>query len=373
MIRPGINFQFFGGDKMKRSTIWMAIMALTLLATIPGHVHAQLGKVCLATTGVLKDHGFNQLAWAGMLDARKAGLVSEIVYREPDPVVNTSAQQNLKAFIKEGNCDLIIAGGFELGNATIKAAKSYPSQKIAVVDFDPSSAGGNLPNLMGLAFQSDQAAFLAGYVGAAVSKTGVLGTFGGKSVTPVVQFMDGFDMGMRYFNKRHSKHISLKGWSPRKPGGLFTGSFESIPAGYRMASRLYQQGADIVFPVAGMSSYGAAYFAMVSPKRSDLVIGVDVDFHEVLKDTPGAKDVLLTSVLKKVDVAVKETISLTRRGKFNGGLYVGTLENGGVGIAPFYELAERVRDVNPRMSMELKQITQGIIDGSISTRRQNPL
>ncbi len=345
--------------------VLIGIVGLFLFAGIPGKVHAGIGKVCLVTTGPLQDHAFNQLSWEGMLSAQEDGLVREIVSREPDS--NISAEQNLTDFVQEGNCDLIVISGFDLGNATVGAARSHPDQKMAIVDFDTSSAG-NLPNLVGIIFQSDEAAFLAGYVAAAVSRSGVVGTFGGQEMPPVILFMEGFDLGIQYFNNRHSKHINLKGWSTEKQTGLFTGSFQSIPAGYRMASRLYRKGADVVFPVAGLSSYGAVYSAVTSSKGSRLVIGVDVDFYQVLSNTPGASDVLLTSVLKKVDAAVKDTIAQVDRGEFKGGLYVGTLENGGVGIAPFYGLAERVQESNPNIETELEEITQAIIHGCLPTR-----
>jgi basic membrane protein A and related proteins len=346
----------------------MGVIGFFLFAGIPGLVHAGIGKVCLVTTGNLQDHGFNQLAWEGMLSAKGDGLVREIVYREPDTKQNIGAEQNLTDFVQQGNCDLIVISGFELGNATVEAARSHPDQKMAIVDFDTSSAG-DLPNLLGIVFQSDEAAFLAGYVAASVSGSGVIGTFGGQKMPPVVLFMEGLELGIQYFNKRHSQHINLKGWSTEKQMGLFTRDFQSIPAGYRMASRLYRGGADVVFPVAGLSSYGAVYSAVTSSKRFRLVIGVDVDFYQVLINTPGAKDVLLTSVLKRVDVAVKGAIARADRGEFKGGLYVGTLENGGVGIAPFYGLAERVEGSNPNIETELEEITQAIINGCLPTRR----
>lgn len=353
---------------MMRRAVWMALMGMLLLAAVPMPAYARLGKVGLVTTGSLRDHGFNYLAWEGMQSAKKDGLVGEIAYREPDPDRHITAEQNLKEFLADADCSLLIVSGYELGKATVEAARSRPNQKIAIVDFDPSSAG-DLPNLMGLTYQSDEPSFLAGYVAAAVSTSGAIGTFGGLKMPPVIQFMEGFEMGMLHYNRRHSKHIRLKGWSTRKQTGLFTGSFENIPAGYGMASRLYDRGADIVFPVAGMSSYGAVYRAVTSPKLTDLVIGVDVDFNKVLRNTPGARSALLTSVLKKVDVAVKNAIAMTDRGEFKGGLYLGTLENGGVGIAPFHGLSGWVQKFNPNIETEIREITRAIVEGCLPTRR----
>ena len=126
--------------------------------------------------------------------------------------------------------------------------------------------------------------------------------------------------------------------------------------GRSFAESFVQEGADIIMPVAGPVGLGSAAYCQESGACK--IIGVDVDWTV---SAPEYKDIILTSVLKNINVAVYDAIQAEVDGTFAGGVYVGTVENGGVGIS---DVAGASDDLNA----QLDAVTQGIIDGSIATR-----
>ncbi len=308
-------------------------------------------KVCQVTdTGGIDDKSFNATAWKGVEDAMKE-LGVEGKYLESQQ--QTDYEKNINAFIEDG-CDLIVTVGFLLGDATAAAAKANPDQKFAIVDFayDPV-----LPNVLGLVFATDQAAFLAGYAAAGATKTGKVGTFGGIQIPPVTVFMDGFALGVKYYNEKHGTNVEVLGWDVASQTGLFTGNFESTDDGRQLGQTLMDEGADIIMPVAGPVGLGTA--AAVQERGNAWIIGVDTDWTVSASQFT---DVIFTSVLKKMDNAVFEAAKEVLEGTFKGGLYVGTLENDGVGIPEF--LPGRISD---DLKAELEQVKADIIAGKIKT------
>ncbi len=314
-------------------------------------------KACQVTdVGGIDDRSFNATAWKGMELAKKK-LKVQVKYLESQQ--QTDYATNIQEFINEG-CDIIITVGFLLGDATKEFAQKYPDQKFAIVDFayDPP-----LPNVLGLTFSTDEAAFLAGYLAAGMTKTGKVATFGGIKIPPVTIFMVGFEHGVKYYNEKHGTNVEVLGWKTdlNMEGfgdGVFVGNFESTDDGRRVAESFMDEGADIILPVAGPVGLGTA--AAVK-ERGAMMIGVDTDWYV---SAPEYKDVYLTSVLKNMDVAVFEAIKLVVEGKFKGGVYVGTLANNGVGIAPFHDFEDKVP---ADLKAELEEVRQGIIDGTVDT------
>jgi len=236
-----------------------------------------------------------------------------------------------------------------LGEDTAKFAKENPDAKFAIVDYayDPP-----IPNVLGLTFATDQAAFLAGYLAAGMTKTGKVGTFGGIEIPPVTIFMVGFANGVAHYNKVHGTNVEVLGTK------FYVGNFESTDDGRRAGESLMDEGADIIMPVAGPVGLGTA--AAVK-ERGKMLIGVDTD---MVISAPEYKDVILTSVLKNMDVAVFEAIKAVKEGTFKGGTYVGTLANNGVGLAPFHEFEDKVPQ---SLKDELEQLKKDIIEGKVST------
>jgi basic membrane protein A len=310
-------------------------------------------KVCEVTdVGGIDDKSFNATAWKGVELAQEE-LGVEGKYLESQQ--QTDYERNINAFLEEG-CDLIVTVGFLLGDATQAAAEANPDQKFAIVDFayDPE-----LPNVLGLVFATDQAAFLGGYVAAATTQTGKVGTFGGIQIPTVTVFMDGFTLGVRYYNEQKGTNVEVLGWDPETQTGLFTGNFESTDDGRVMGESLMDEGADIILPVAGPVGLGTA--AAVQERGNAYIVGVDTDFTV---SVPEYTDIILTSILKNMDVAVLDAVKQVQEGTFEGGTFVGTLENDGVGLAPFHELDALVSD---ETKAEVEQIREEIIAGELKT------
>src|SRR3990172_6856076 len=139
-------------------------------------------KACQVTdTGGIDDKSFNATAWKGVEDAVDTlGIEGKFLESQQQ----TDYEANINAFIEEG-CDIIVTVGFLLGDATAAAANANPDVSFSIVDFayDPV-----IPNVQGQVFNTDEAAFLAGYAAAATTQTGKVGTFGGIQIPPVTVF-----------------------------------------------------------------------------------------------------------------------------------------------------------------------------------------
>ena len=129
-------------------------------------------------------------------------------------------------------------------------------------------------------FDTAQASYLAGYLAAGVSKTGVVATFGGGNQPPVTLFMDGFVDGVAKYNEVHGTAVRVLGWDKAKQDGAFTGDFEDINKGKALSEGFIDQGADVILPVAGQVGEGAASAALERGGVS--VIWVDSDGYETL-------------------------------------------------------------------------------------------
>lgn len=310
-------------------------------------------KVCQVTdAGGIDDRSFNATAWLGVQQAEEElGVNGQYLESQEQ----TDYERNINAFLEE-ECDLIVTVGFLLGDATKAAAEANPDFNFTIVDFayDPE-----IPNVLGLVFATDQAAFLAGYVAAATTQTGKIGTFGGIQIPTVTVFMDGLALGVDYYNAQKGTNVEVLGWDPAAQTGLFTGNFESTDDGRSMGESLMDEGADIIMPVAGPVGLGTA--AAAQERGGVYIVGVDTDWTV---SSPEFTDITLTSVVKNMDVAVFAATQQVIDGTFSGGLYVGTLENDGVGIAPYHELESMV---SSDVQAELDDIRAAIIAGDIQT------
>ncbi|MFH1794932.1 MAG: BMP family ABC transporter substrate-binding protein [Pseudomonadota bacterium] len=330
-------------------------LAATLLATSTltgfGAAAADFTACEVTDTGGIDDNSFNQTAWKGVQDAQaKLGIKGRYLESQAE----TDYTANINSLL--GQCDLIITVGFLLGDATKAAAEANPNQKFSIVDYayDPV-----LPNVAGQVYSTDQAAFLAGYLAAGMTKSGSLGVFGGINIPPVTIFMDGFHQGAEYYNKQKGTKVKVLGWDPAKREGLFTNNFDSLDDGRAFAQNLYDEGADIVLPVAGPVGLGSAALANELGVDKLKIIGVDADLY--LTD-PERKHVYLTSITKRMDATVMEVIDSAMKGTFKGGVVVGSLANGGVDLAPLHDMETMVPD---ELKKELATIRQQIIDGTI--------
>jgi basic membrane protein A len=310
---------------------------------------------CMVTdTGGIDDRSFNASAWQGALNAKKdygvkAKYLSSTSQNDYDP--------NITAFESQ-NCGIIVTVGFLMGDITQTKAAASPNQKFAIVDYNYTPA---LSNVLGLIYDTDQDAFMGGYLAAGMSKTGAVGTFGGQQFSTVTIYMDGFAAGVYYYNKQKNAHVKVLGWNPAKQTGTFVGDFTSQDKGQNITNALIQQGADVIFPVAGNVGLGAAAAVQATNGKATME-WVDTDG---CVSAPQYCSLFLTSVQKGIAVSVEAAIKAAAAGSFQGGNYEGTLANGGVALAPYHQFDSKIPS---SLKSELDTIKQGIISGTISVK-----
>ena len=306
-------------------------------------------KACMVSdSGGFDDKSFNQTSHDGLLNAAENMGVQtgEVESNAPSEFVD-----NIQAMVEQ-DCDSITTVGFLLGDATLAAAKKNKDIDFSIVDFAYPKAPANLK---GLTFNTAEPSYLAGYLAAAKSKTGVVGTFGGLPIPTVTIFMTGFVQGVEKYNEDNGADVKVIGWDPDTEKGSFTNDFESKTKGQSTAEEMITQGADVIMPVAGPAGLGGLQAAQ------------DNDVWGIWVDTDGCKsaaeycDSLLTSVMKGMDVAVETAIKDSASGKFSNEVYEGTLENGGVALAPYGPQA----DVDSELDAKIQDLKQQIIDGEI--------
>jgi basic membrane protein A len=307
-------------------------------------------QACMVTdTGGIDDRSFNASAWAGMQAANKAGKAK---VRFVQSKSESDYAPNISQLVSQ-KCNLVVTVGGLMGQATTDASKKTPAQHFAIVD-----SNGNGTNVQGLQFNTAQAGFLAGYLAAGYSKTGKVATYGGLKIPPVTIYMDGFWEGVQYYNSKKGKSVQVLGWSEKAQNGSFAGSFTDQSQGQQLANNFIQQGADVIFPVAGGTGLGSAGAAQASGGKA-VIIWVDSDG---VVSAPQYASVFLSTAFKNVNNAVQKAVTDSSGGTFATSDYIGTLANGGVGLSPFHDFASKV---DPGLQSELTQIKQDIISGTI--------
>ncbi|MEQ8840881.1 MAG: BMP family ABC transporter substrate-binding protein [Acidimicrobiales bacterium] len=333
-------------------------------------------KACLVTDlAGIDDKSFNATAWKGVTDAIENGDAlpegpDGSFYLESD--TEADWQPNIDQMVSQG-CEHIVTVGFALDGVTQANAPSNPDIDWTIVDVDfvEFDEEGNFvgdiayDNVRELTYQTDEAAFLAGYVAASVTQSGVVGTFGGANFPTVSIFMDGFYWGVEHYNETKGTDVQVLGWDPANPDtGLFTGDFVDLDIARNTAQSLLDEGADVIMPVGGQINLGAAA-AMedlgmgASGDTFGALIGVDTD---AFFSAPEQADLWLTSVEKAMDLTVAESIAASAAGEFESGVVRGFLSNGGVGISPYHEFEDIVTD---ETKAEVEQLEQDIIDGTL--------
>ena len=320
------------------------------VAVAPTEPPAKKFKVGMVSdVGGIDDRSFNENTWKGVQDAiEKLGIEGKFLESQ----AQADYENNITEFAEQGY-DLIITVGFLLGDATGKMAAQYPDTKFAIVDFayDPP-----IPNVQGIIFNVDEASFPVGYVAAAMADQAdpddpKVGYVGGMQIPPVEQFIVAYEAGVKYYNEKYGKNVEFI--------GVYVGDFEAPDQGKVQGNSLIDEGVDVIMGCGGKTGNGGLTAAK---ERGKLGIGVDVDQYYTL---PNEKDILITSTMKRLDNAVFGVIKNAVEGNFGGGgVYIGTLENGGVGLAPFHDLEDQVPD---NIKADLEQIQADIIAGKIDT------
>ena len=238
----------------------------------------------------------------------------------------------------------------------------------AIVDSTAQDADGNpieLDNVKPIEFNTAEAAFLAGYLAAGMSETGKVATYGGMDIPTVTIFMDGYADGVAHYNEKNGTDVEVLGWNKDSQSGSIIGSFEDQSKGKAVSDEFYNAGADIVMPVAG--PVGAGTLASAKEGEGRMVIWVDADGYETNSSDADAQGVILTSVMKLMGEAVQDVAEEGSQDAFDNAPYVGTLENGGVGLAPFHDFEDKVSD---DLKSELDTLKQEIIDGTVTVESE---
>lgn len=309
-------------------------------------------EACMVTdSGGIDDRSFNATAWKGLQDAeQQLGIKASFV----ESTAETDFVPNIDSQVAK-DCGIIVTVGFLLGEATADAANANPDEKFAIVDFAFEEP---IDNVKPLVFNTAEAAFLAGYVAAGYTKTGTVATFGGIKIPTVTIFMDGFVDGVAYYNEQAGTDVQVLGWDKEAQDGSFTGDFVDQNKGRQLTENFIQQGADIILPVAGPVGLGAAAAAQETGGEVNL-IWVDTDGFESAQQY---QSLFITSVVKRIDNAVLAATQEAVEGNFTNEPYVGTLENEGVGLAPFHDFED---DIPQEVKDGVAQLQQDIISGAV--------
>jgi basic membrane protein A len=307
-------------------------------------------KACMVSDeGGFDDKSFNQTSHDGL---ESAAETLGIKTAEVQSNARSEYKDNIDALVKQ-RCDSIVTVGYLLGDATLAAAKKNPEVDFSIVDFAYEKPP---KNLKGLVFNTVEPSFLAGYLAAGVSETGIVGTFGGAKIPTVTTFMDGFQTGVERYNEDNGEEVQVIGWNKEEQEGTFTNDFTVKPKAQSVAEDMITQGADIILPVAGPAGLGAL---QAVKEQGIKAIWVDTDGCVSASEYC---DVFLTSVLKGMDVAVEESIRASFDGSFTNELYTGTLANEGVGLAPYHKQQQAVP---AELADKIEELKQQIIDGSL--------
>jgi basic membrane protein A len=303
-------------------------------------------KVGLVTdSGGVNDQAFNQLAWEGIQQA--AGeLAFQAKFSESGQI--SDYEKNIDALATEGY-NVIVTVGSLMGDATALKARQYPNIRFAIIDH--AYADGGLTNVTSLMFAAEQASFLAGVLAGGMSRSGFVCSI--TSIQPpasessILSFFQGAVWQAGTDLQIMNNYINIQTTNDNMPNVI------DPTDGKETAQRLMDSGCDVVFGAA-------ADGALLAARENNLMaIGFDVDQHNTY---PEAKDALLSSAQKNVDVAVYNYLKTVADGSVRAGISTGTLQNGGVGLAPFHAWDSRIpADLKAR----IQQASDRIKDGSI--------
>lgn len=315
-------------------------------------------KACMVSdSGGFDDRSFNESGYAGMERAQSELGVS---IDTAESTSDTDYIPNINNMV-QGGCDLVIGVGYLMADAMVEAAEANPDIMFALIDDSFESSAGNAKALL---FNTAEASFLAGYLAAGMTNTGVVGTYVGMNLPSTAIFSDGYVDGVAEYNEAHGTSVQVLGWDKEAQDGMISGDFEDQTAGRNLTQNLMEQDADVIMPVAGPVGLGTLAAAQEADNGT-MVIWVDSDGYE---STPEYGNVLLTSVMKAIENAVYDTIESVVNGTFTAEAYVGTLENGGVGLAPYHEFEDLVP---ADLQAEIEELTQQIINGEITIESVN--
>ena len=306
-------------------------------------------KAAMVTdVGGLGDKSFNDLAFAGLQQA-ESELGAEIQVQESKEI--TDYETNI-TLLGDAGFDMIFAVGFLMTDTVSLMSTAYPDVMFGGIDEGFATVPDNVVSLL---FKEHEGSYLAGVVAGLATKDtfderlnadNVIGFVGGMDVPLIRKFQAGFEAGAKSVNP----DVEVV--------ALYTGSFSDVAKGKELGLSLIDQGADVIYAAAGACGEGTV---RACQEKGALFIGVDSDQYNTIS---GSGDVMLTSMMKRVDVAVFETIKSAVDGTFAGGTVVEYgLEVGGVGLAPWHDFEDKVPQA---IKDAVDKATEDIISGAVT-------
>jgi len=301
--------------------------------------------------GGLNDKSFNQSANAGVVKAKgEYGFT----YNAIESKKKEDYTPNLEALIENGS-NLTFAIGFQMADAITEVAKNHTDKNFAIIDSVVS-----LPNVVSINFKEQEGSFLMGVIAGKMTKTNKIGFIGGKDMELINKFEAGFAAGVKSVNPEAAKGlISTNG---KNPGTTvkYADSFDDSAKGYELAKSLYQDGCDVVYHAAGGVGIGLFKAAKELKDSGKPVWAIGVDMDQSLT-VPQYADVILSSMIKRVDTATYNESKAEVNNKFKGGTSISLgLKEKGVGIADTSN-----KNVPKAVLDEVKKYENKIIAGEI--------
>ena len=283
------------------------------------------------------DKSFNEAAFNG---AERFTSETGIAYREFEITSSAQREQALRNMARRG-ATVVVAMGFAQATAVEKVAKEFPDVKFTIID-----AVVDLPNVQSVVFKEHEGSFLVGMAAAMASKTGKVGFVGGMDIPLIRNFAAGYVEGAKFVNPDITVYQNMTGTTPA--------AWNNPGKGNELARSQFDRGADVVYAAAGGTGIGVYQAAKDSGK---LAIGVDSNQNYL---HPGT---MLTSMIKRVDVAVFNAFATAKDGTWKGGTQVLGLAEDGVG----YSVDEHNRSlITADMEKRLEAARADIISGKIT-------
>lgn len=324
----------------------MALICLLLCACSSSHDHSSdLVNVGMITdSGTIDDQSFNQGVWEGILKYQTDKGTIAASYLNPAGEQKSDYLTAITTLHESGH-EIIVAPGFGFETAINEAAETFADTTFILIDGithnDENPDFVAHANTLCLLFNEHEAGFLAGIAAALSTKTEQLGFVGGIEIPSVIRFGIGFRAGVKYANQIYGSNAEL-----RDDNYVYQGSFSDSDAGTSLADVMYADGVDIIFSVAGLVGVGVIDAAKerVALGEEVWVIGVDSDQYNVGLLANGSS-VILTSALKRVDIATYRYIDSALQGTFPGGEVITlTLADNALGLP----------DTNPNLAAEVE-------------------
>jgi basic membrane protein A len=343
----------------RRITLGIAaiIILSLLLAACGGASGAE--KVCVVLdTGGENDKSFNEFTLKG---AREAAEEEGMEFAHIVSEATTDYEKNIDNFVAE-DCGMIITVGFLMGDSTKVAARANPDIEFAIIDVayfpGPEDAGGcgdfddcyseeaGLSNVTSLMFAEDEVGYLAGVLAGCMSDSGVIGSVSGMEIPPVVRFVEGFQTGAA------SQNPDIETLN------VYIPDFNDPSTGKQAGESMIADGADIIFGVGGNTGNGGL---LAAHEAGLMAIGVDVDQYNTYQEVASS---LITSAAKNMDVAAGDAVRAYADGNLEAGIQLATVENGGVGLAPYHD---QDSNIPGECKAAVEEAQSGLAAGEIDT------